>query len=103
MSLNKSQKNVTYRVAWSNQCIEYWFILHFCYYDSDNLRQYYKDNLNPNFKTKGLPPYKKNDKDIFEKLTQFGDPKLAIRYAKRRITECCGKSNANSSPATKSI
>lgn len=100
-NLNKSQNDVEYYVAWSNQCIEYWFILHFNYYDADNHRKYYKDNLNPNFKAKGLPAYKKNDPEIFEKLTYQGDPKLAIRYAKRRLDDCCGKTDTDSSPATK--
>lgn len=100
-NLNNKQDYVKYNVAWSNQCIEYWFILHFNYYDADNDRQYYKTNLNSYFKAKGLQEYRKNDKDIFERLTKNGEPKLAIRYAKRRIGECCGKSHADSSPATK--
>ena len=100
--LNKSKdKNIEYCVAWSNQCIEYWFILHFNYYDSDNDRKYYKNNLNMNFKRFELPKYTKNDEKIFEKLTSNGDPKLAIRYAKRRESECQGKSDTDSSPATK--
>lgn len=98
---NDSQNNVNYYVGWSNQCIEYWFILHFNYYDSDNHRKYYKDNLNPCFKAKGLTKYKKNDPEIFNKLTFYGDPRLAIKHAKRRIDDCCGKNIADSSPATK--
>jgi hypothetical protein len=100
-NLNNTQDYVKYNVAWSNQCIEYWFILHFSYYEADNDRIYYKDNLNINFKAKSLSKYKKNDINIFENLTHHGNPKLAIRYAKRRIDECCGKSDADFSPATK--
>lgn len=99
-TLNNSQEDVKYKVAWSNQCIEYWFILHFNYYDSDNDRKFYMKNLTSNFKAKRLPKYEKNDQDIFGKLTYKGDPKLAIKYAKRRIDECRGKSQAESSPAT---
>jgi hypothetical protein len=100
--LNKNKNNINYRVAWSNQCIEYWFILHFCYYDSDNDRGFYKDNLNESFKKNGLDMYNKSkDNEIFEKLTFKGDPKLAIRYAKKRIKECCGKTCSDSAPATK--
>ena len=99
--LNKD-KNIVYNVAWSNQCIEYWFVLHFNYYDSDNERPYYIKNINQNFKNKGLSDYDKSkDKVLFEKLTWQGDPKLAIRYAKQRDDECCGISDADSSPATK--
>lgn len=100
-NLNTNQNGIIYKVAWSNQCIEYWFLLHFNYYDSDNDRPYYKQNLNINFTKKGLPPYTKNDINIFEILTEHGDPKLAIRYAKKRIVNCCGTSDAASSPATR--
>jgi hypothetical protein len=101
-NLNNSQKDVKYCVAWSNQCIEYWFVLHFNYYDVDNERPYYIDNLTKNFKAMRLPAYDKaKDEKIFDKLTFKGNPKLAIRYAKRRIAECCGKNDASSSPATR--
>ncbi len=96
-----SENDVSYHVAWSNQCIEYWFILHFNYYTSDNDRKFYIDNLNNNFIKVGLPPYKKNDKNIFSNLTDYGDPKLAIRYAKRRIDECKDYTDSDSVPATK--
>jgi hypothetical protein len=93
---------VKYYAAWSNQCIEYWFVLHFNYYDADNDRQYYKDNLDKNFKSKELPPYEKcKDPKIFEKLTFEGSPKLAIKYGKKRIRECGGQTVSDSCPATK--
>lgn len=101
-NLNKEQNDVKYCVAWSNQCVEYWFILHFNYYDADNNRIYYIENLNKNFSDKGLPRYEKaKDEHIFDKLTNYGNPKLAIRYAERRISECCEKTDADASPATK--
>ncbi len=101
-NLNKEQNDVKYYVAWSNQCVEYWFVLHFNYYDVNNDRTYYIENLNQSFKEKGLPKYEKaKDKYLFEKLTNYGNPKLAIRYADCRILECCGKTDADSSPATK--
>lgn len=99
--LNSQQKKVVYRVAWSNQCIEYWFILHFDQYDSDNDREYYKQYLNRKFVELGLGKYKKNDKRIFEILMDKGDPKLAIRRAKKRIKDCGGCTDAGSKPATK--
>ena len=41
-TLNSQQSKVRYFVAWSNECIEYWFILHFAYYDSNNPRKDYR-------------------------------------------------------------
>lgn len=101
-NLNDEQDDVKYCVAWSNQCVEYWFVLHFNYYDVDNDREYYIENLNQSFKDKGLPKYEKaKDKYLFDKLTEHGNPKLAIRYAERRISDCCGKTDADTKPATK--
>ena len=88
-------------MLWSNQCIEYWFVLHFDFYQSDNHREAYIDYLNGKFKSLGLNGYKKNDAAIFHILYTHGDPKQAILYAKRRITECKEKTNSDSAPATK--
>jgi len=82
------KKGITYEVAWSNQCVEYWFILHFDFYDSDNDREYYIKYLKKKFKDLDLAPYKKNDKNIFDILTEYGDPKLAIRRAHKRLKSC---------------
>lgn len=101
MSLINYFPRVTYKVAWSNQCIEYWFLLHFSYYASDNDRPYCENNLDTNFRAKGLPVYSKTEVNIFEILTKQGNPKLAIKYAKRRICECCSKNAAASTPPTK--
>lgn len=95
-----SKNNLKYRAAWSNQCFEYWFILHFDYYDSDNHREYYIEYLSKKFKSFGLDKYAKN-KDVFDILLEYGKPHLAIRYAKRRLQECEGSTPSNSAPATK--
>ena len=31
-ALNLQNEDVQYHAAWSNECIEFWFILHFSYY-----------------------------------------------------------------------
>ncbi|WP_081777761.1 RloB family protein [Butyrivibrio sp. LB2008] len=36
--LNAQNKDVQYHAAWSNECIEFWFLLHFSYYTSNNHR-----------------------------------------------------------------
>ena len=100
-SLNKSQNDVTYHVAWSNQCIEYWFILHFDFYDSDNDRKYYSSYLHDKFKQIGWSRYKKNDEELFTRLSFSGNPRQAIRWAKQRLVDLSGKTDSDSVPATK--
>lgn len=99
--LNNDSKDITYNVAWSNQCIEYWFILHFDYYESDNDRKYYIDYLNQKFKELDAGEYKKNRDDIFEILEKFGNADQAVKFANKRLKEFKGCSDANSVPATK--
>ena len=104
-SLNRSEKTrrngISYRVAWSNQCIEYWFLIHFDKYDSNNDRKSYIEYLTKKYKSLGKEKYEKNDKDTFNTLTFHGKPKLAIKRAEQRLTECSGKTDAESAPATK--
>jgi hypothetical protein len=100
-NLNISQKNVKYYAAWSNQCIEYWFMLHFSDYQSDNHRSDYISYLNGIFKEKGYKKYEKNNKKNFSILREEGNPELAIRYAEKRLQENSGKTPSDSAPATK--
>jgi len=100
-SLNRSQKDVTYHVGWSNQCIEYWFILHFDYYDSDNDRKYYRKYLHEKFRELGWSKYEKNNTELFCVLSQYGNPRQAIAWAKRRLDTFSGRTDSQSAPATK--
>ena len=99
--LNRENSDVQYHAAWSNECIEFWFLLHFAYYTSNNHRMEYFTFLNDKFRELGIGKYQKNMKDIFEILLENGDPKLAIRYAKRIIKDEQGKMPADIAPGTK--
>lgn len=101
--LNNQQNDVIYHVAWSNQCIEYWFILHFAYYTSDNNRKDYRKFLHQKFKELGWLKYEKNNEELFEIMTTKGNPKQAIKWAKKRIEEfeIENKTDTDSVPATK--
>ena len=99
--LNRKQSDVEYRVAWSNQCIEYWFILHFDYYDSDNDRKYYRKYLHNKFRQLGWPKYEKNNEELFIILSQHGNPRQAIKWARQRIIDLEGYTDAESAPATR--
>ena len=35
--LNQKNPELQYHAAWSNECIEFWFMLHFAYYTSNNM------------------------------------------------------------------
>lgn len=79
-----------YHVAWSDECIEFWFVLHLAYYTSNNHRSEYIKFLNDKFRELGMGKYQKNIRDIFGVLMEKGSPKLAIWYTKRIIEENWG-------------
>ena len=99
--LSQQNPDVQYHAAWSNECIEFWFLLHFAYYTANNHRTEYISFLNDKFRELGLGKYQKNMKNIFEVLLNKGNPKLAIRYAKRIIKDGKGKMPADIAPGTK--
>ncbi|MCM1242533.1 MAG: RloB family protein, partial [Roseburia sp.] len=99
--LNLENPKLQYHAAWSNECIEFWFILHFAYYTSNNHRTEYIKFLNDKFRELGIGKYQKNMKDIFDILLEKGNLKLAIRYAKRIIKEGEEKTPAEIAPGTK--
>ena len=93
--------SLKYFAAWSNECFEFWFVLHFDNYLSNNNRKEYINYLNKKFQELSIGQYNKNDKEIFEKLLKYGNPLLAIRYAKRIINEYPTLSPSNIAPGTK--
>lgn len=99
--LNKQNSNIQYHCAWSNQCIELWFILHFSYYQSDNHRRYYVDYLNGIFEKKKLGKYEKNMTNIFDILLNYGDPKMASRFARKLLMNSKDKQPSDIAPGTK--
>ena len=100
-NLNKESSQLQYHTAWSNECIEFWFLLHFAYYTANNHRREYIAFLNDKFRELGIGKYQKNMKDIFDILTEKGNPKLAIRYARRIINDGKSKTPAEIVPGTK--
>ena len=100
-NLNKQNAELQYHAVWSNECIEFWFLLHFAYYTANNHRAEYISFLNDKFKELGIGKYQKNMKNIFNILIEQGNPKLAIRYAKRIIEDGKGKTPAEIAPGTR--
>ena len=99
--LSRNNPDLQYHAAWSNECIELWFLLHFAYYTSNNHRTEYISFLNDKFRKLGIGKYQKNMRDIFEILMKYGNLKLAIRYAKRIIKDGEGKTPTEIAPGTK--
>lgn len=66
-----------FHVAWSNECFEIWYILHFCYLDAAVSRDTYNERLSGHLSVS----YRKNSVDIFDRLL----PRVqeALRNAKR--------------------
>ncbi len=98
--LSHRTSELQFYTAWSNECIEFWFILHFAYYTSNNHRTAYITFLNQKFQELGVGKYKKNMPNLFEILMDCGNPKQAIRYAARIIEEHPTQPPADIAPGT---
>ena len=99
--LNKRGAKIKYHAIWSNECFEFWLLLHFANYRSDSGRKAYFSFLNDKFKKLGIGGYQKNYKEIFDILLSNGDPKRAISYAKNIIKEIGTKVPSKIVPGTK--
>lgn len=99
--LNRKYRQLRFHSIWSNECFEFWLLLHFSLYSSNNHRSIYLKNLNENFKKRGLGSYRKNDSRLFEELLEIGNPKLAIRHAERILRENKNRQPSQIAPGTK--
>lgn len=63
--LNKENPDLQYHTAWSNECIEFWFLLHFAYYTANNHRSEYSSFLNDKFMELGIEKYQKRMENNF--------------------------------------
>lgn len=85
-AINLAEKN-DISVAWSNECIELWFLLHFEYLNTAITREQYKDKLDEYFQlykiNKGK--YEKNLENIYEFLNEHGNYKMAKKFAEKLL------------------
>ncbi|NLI58944.1 MAG: RloB domain-containing protein [Clostridium sp.] len=103
-AIRKAQ-NSDIDVAWSNESIELWFVLHFEYLHSAIRRYQYIEKLNEHFTAKSINngKYHKNLNNIFDILCKNGNIKEAIRRSEklRKYYEEQGvTSEANMNPCT---
>jgi hypothetical protein len=75
--LSKADDSVSYHALWSNECIEYWFLLHFILLDSAISRNEYYPKLTEHLGSK----YEKNRNDIYSLLKP--NLQTAINNAKK--------------------
>ena len=59
--------------------------------------------MNDKFRDLGIGKYQKNMKNIFEILMEKGNPKLAIRYAKRIIKDGQGENADRNSAGNEGV
>lgn len=85
----KMGEKMGYKVAWSNQCFEYWLYLHFYYSDSALHRDEWCRKLDEIFSQYNLGDgsYRKNYEDIYEIVDTFDGVNTAIKNAKRRMAD----------------
>ncbi|CAM3831079.1 RloB family protein [Mesobacillus thioparans] len=85
-----------FKVAYSNEAFELWYVLHFEYLNTGISRNDYGDKISHYIQE----DYQKNDPYIFDKLQQFGDQNLAIRYAARLVNSYNPRDPYNDNPST---
>lgn len=88
----KSDKR-EYKVAWSNECIELWFLLHFQELTVNVGREKYKEKL------EDYCGYKKNLENIYDILKEHTE--IAIRRAKKQYEEYGNLPPSQCCPATR--
>lgn len=83
------------KVAWSNEAIELWFLLHFEYLDAAIHRHQYIDKLNEYFRLHNVNggKYEKNLPDIFDILCQAGSVQDAIHRSRKLYEFHCDQGN----------
>lgn len=94
-----STEETEYHAIWSNQCVELWFILHFCFMQSDIHRTEYWPKLTEWLTKIGAGVYVKNRTDMYQILYPFVD--FAIANARRLDELNMGKTPSKAAPGTK--
>lgn len=93
-SLSGNGESVIYHALWSNECVEYWFLLHFMSLDSAIHRKEYYPKLTECLGSK----YEKNREDIYTLLKP--NIKKAINNAQRIAGDNKGLTPSQCTPGT---
>lgn len=98
---SETTEETVYHAIWSNQCIELWYLLHFCFLQPNIRRTAYGRKLTQQLKPIGAGSYAKNRKDMFEVLWPYMDSAIANARLLDRMNE--EKTPADSAPGTKAF
>jgi hypothetical protein len=98
-AIHKAEANGI-KVAWSNEAIELWFLLHFEYLNTGIDRKQYIDKLNEEFDKCGIGKYEKNRPDIYSMLEKNGDKYEARKRAERLLETHGERAYHDKHPAT---
>ena len=77
----EARKEPAMAVAWSNESIELWFLLHFQEYRANNGRKQYIEKLNEYF------DYSKTREDLYDVLMELGSLENAKKRARKMYQE----------------
>ena len=91
----KTAERYGFRVAWSNECFELWYLLHFNYYDTAISRVDYSRKLTELIGRK----YDKTDRRMYERLLDMQES--AIINSRRLMKKHMGRTPAASNPCTR--
>lgn len=94
-----TDEDTEYHAIWSNQCIELWYLLHFCYVDVDLHRTVCAKKLSDCLEQYGCGAYQKNRDDMYKTLQPYMH--TAIRNAKKLNNNNEGRKPSESAPGTK--
>lgn len=88
--------------GWSNPCFEIWMHTYFGEMPNHQASTKCCEGFSNAFKLKTKKEYKKNDKDLYKRLTHFGNEEKAISIAEAKLKEARRKANTPSKmcPAT---
>lgn len=90
--------------AWTNEAFELWYLLHFNYYNTGIPREQYQKLLEKEINKAANTSdykYKKNSKEMFSILNQYGSQETAISNAEKLESLYHDRSYSDHNPCTK--
>ncbi len=97
---NDASRNCCYNVLWSNPNFELWLLLHFRKVTNYITKDAVFDYLNKEFQKNNLGLYRKNDKEIFEKVSNCDRLGVALENAKKMVGKNDNLKPSESNPMT---
>ena len=97
---NQAIKNSSFNIAWSNPCFEIWILLHLKKVINFVPKDKILNELDKEFKKYGLGNYRKNDKNIFKKISKDDNLNKAITNAKKLNDKFKDEEPSKSNPMT---